>query len=83
VSTRLFVGNIRFTMTERELGDLFEPYQCTGVEIIRDEFTGHSRGFGYVTVSDKKAITDLHGQEVNGRALTVQEARQRRRDRAA
>lgn len=82
MSTRLFVRNIPFTMTERELRDLFVGYDCMDVEIVREDLTRNSRGFAFVSVEDKKAITDLNGQEVNGRCLSVQEARPETRRQA-
>ncbi len=74
---RLYVGNLRYTMTARELRDLFSPYDCSDVEIMRDPKTADSRGFAYLTVTDEKAIKDLDGQEFSGRKLRVQAARPR------
>jgi RNA recognition motif-containing protein len=75
---RLFVGNIRYTMSARELRDLFSPYDCSDVEIVYDPRTGDSRGFAYVVVADEKAITDLDGQQYDGRKLHVEAARPER-----
>ncbi len=72
---KLFVGNLRYEMTERELRDLFSPYDCSEATIVFDPHTRDSRGFGYVVVADVKAISDLDGQQVNGRRLHVEAAR--------
>jgi cold-inducible RNA-binding protein len=77
---KLFVGNLAFSVGETELKQLFE--QKGGVEstaVMRDLDTGRSRGFGFVEMSTdeaaQKAITELNGFEVEGRNLTVNEAR--------
>jgi cold-inducible RNA-binding protein len=77
---KLFVGNLSFSMGETELKQLFE--QKGGVEsavIMRDLDTGRSRGFGFVEMSAEeaaqKAITELNGFSIDGRALSVNEAR--------
>lgn len=77
---KLFVGNLSFSLGESELRQLFE--QKGGVEsltVMRDTDTGRSRGFAFVEmVSDEaaqKAIAELNGYAVDGRNLTVNEAR--------
>jgi len=77
---KLFVGNLVFSMGEAELKQLFE--QKGGVEsvtVMRDLDTGRSRGFAFVEMSAdeaaQKAITELNGFAVEGRNLTVNEAR--------
>jgi len=77
---KLFVGNLSFSLGETELRQLFE--QKGGVEsvtVMRDMDTGRSRGFAFVEMSTEdaaqKAITELNGMEVEGRNLTVNEAR--------
>ena len=82
MSTKLYVGNLSFDSTEQDLQDLFaEAGAVTDVVIIQDKFTGRSRGFGFVTMSSadeaQKAVTMLHGKNVGGRDLTVNEARPR------
>ncbi len=79
---KLFVGNLSFSMGEAELRQLFE--QKGGVEsviVMRDQDTGRSRGFGFVEMSSdeaaQKAIAELNGYAVEGRNLTVNEARPR------
>ncbi len=77
---KIFVGNLSFSMGEAELRQLFE--QKGGVEsvtVMRDTDTGRSRGFGFVEMSSdeaaQKAIAELNGYSVDGRNLTVNEAR--------
>jgi len=79
---KLYVGNLSFETTENDLQDLFEQHgQVTEVTLINDKMTGRSRGFGFVTMADAAsataAINALNGKEVQGRALTVNEARAR------
>jgi cold-inducible RNA-binding protein len=82
MATRLFVGNINHNATENDLQDHFGGAgTVVSVNIIQDKFTGKSRGFGFVEMSSpeeaKKAITDFHQKDFQGRALTVNEARPR------
>jgi RNA recognition motif-containing protein len=77
---KIFVGNLSFSMGEAELRQLFE--QKGGVEsvtVMRDTDTGRSRGFGFIEMSSdeaaQKAIAELNGFSVDGRNLTVNEAR--------
>ena len=79
---KLFVGDLSFSMGEAELRQLFE--QKGGVEsvtVMRDTDTGRSRGFGFVEMAAndaaQKAIAELNGYSVDGRNLTVNEARPR------
>lgn len=79
MSKRIFVGNLSFQTTESDLTDLFVQYgEVESASIITDRDTGRSKGFGFVAMNDdsaEKAIAGLNGTEVNGRALTVNEAR--------
>ena len=71
----LYVGNLSHSVTESALRDLFAEYEPTEVRLIPD------KGFGFVDVPEEKAaaaITALNGREVDGRALTVNEARPKR-----
>jgi len=82
MSTKLFVGNLSFNTTENQLQDLFAAHgTVTEVDLIMDKFTGRPRGFAFVTMESKEAaeaaIQAVNGQEVDGRALTVNEARPR------
>ncbi len=82
MSTRLFVGNLPFNTTKEQLQDLFEPHgTVVETEVIMDKFTGRSRGFAFVTMETKEgadaAIQAMHHKELDGRPLTVNEARPR------
>lgn len=80
MSRKIFVGNLSFSIGEAELRQLFE--QKGGVEsvtVMRENDTGRSRGFGFVEMSSdeaaQKAIAELNGYSMDGRNLTVNEAR--------
>ena len=79
MSKKLFVGNLSFQTTESDVTSMFE--QCGAVEsvsIIADRDTGRSKGFGFVLMEEEgasKAIASLHGSQLNGRTLTVNEAK--------
>jgi len=82
MATKLYVGNLPFNTTENELQELFSqagPVQ--EVMLMQDKFTGKSRGFAFVTMASdqdaQKAISEINGKTVEGRALTVNEARPR------
>ncbi len=82
MGNRLYVGNLAFTITEPDLQDLFaQAGTVSEVALMVDKFTGKSRGFAFVTMSTdqeaQNAITQIHGKAVEGRALTVNEARPR------
>ena len=77
---KLYVGNLAYSVTASDLEKLFEPYgRVESAQVIADRDTGQSKGFGFVEMgSDQEAqaaIAGLNGQEVSGRALTVNEAR--------
>ncbi|HET6935674.1 MAG TPA: RNA-binding protein [Candidatus Angelobacter sp.] len=77
---KIFVGNFSFNTSESDLRSLFEPYgQVDSVFIATDKFTGRSRGFGFVEMTNDgeaaQAITALNGTESGGRQLNVNEAR--------
>ncbi len=79
---RLYVGNLSFDTNEKDLRELFTPFgQPDSVKIITDRDTGRSKGFGFVEFANNSEATAamgaLNGKEVNGRALTVNEARPR------
>ena len=76
----LFVGNLSFQTTEEDLRSLFESFgEITRIQVMKDRDTGRSRGFGFVEMaaeeSAEKAMGVLNGKEVQGRTLTVNEAR--------
>ncbi|MGA9768102.1 MAG: RNA-binding protein [Blastocatellia bacterium] len=81
MSKRIYVGNLSYQTTENDLTNLFEEVgQVESVNVITDRDTGRSKGFAFVEMSSDdadKAITQFNGTEVNGRALTVNEARPR------
>jgi RNA recognition motif-containing protein len=79
---KLYVGNLAFDVSEKELESAFaEAGSCDSVALITDRATGQSRGFGFVEMSTnaeaQRAIQQLNGKELKGRALTVNEARER------
>ena len=80
MAKKIYVGNLPFQTTENDLNDMFaEVGAVESVQIITDRDTGRSKGFGFVQMTDdeaaEKAIQKLNGKEINGRALTVNEAR--------
>ena len=82
MSQKLYVGGLPFSMTDTELEKLFSPHgTIESAKVITDKFTGKSRGFGFVELASaseaSKAIDALNGTEIDGRTITVNEARQR------
>lgn len=82
MSTKLYVGNIPFKVTEGDLQDLFAQHgSVASVDLIMDKMTGRPRGFAFVTMATpedaSKAVEALHGKSYEGRELTVNEARPR------
>jgi RNA recognition motif-containing protein len=78
---RLYVGNLSFQATQQDLEELFSRIgPATSVAVITDRSTGESRGFGFVEMESAedaaKAIAELDGQELKGRALRISEARE-------
>jgi len=79
---KLYVGNLAFEVTDKDLEELFaQAGICESVAVITDRATGQSRGFGFVemgsTADAQKAIQQFDGHELKGRALKVNEARER------
>ena|ERR1043166_2517436 len=79
---KLYVGNLSFETTENDLQDLFEKHGTVNeVHLMMDRTTGRSRGFSFVTMNDdtqaKAAMGAINGMDLNGRKLTVNEARPR------
>ena len=79
----IFIGNLPYTVKENDLKGFFEEYgQVSSSKIITDKFTGRSRGFGFIEMDDeesgKKAIEELNGAELEGRAIVVNEANERK-----
>src|SRR6476620_3325100 len=82
MGTKLYVGHLSLNTTETDLQDLFaQAGAVSEVTLRQDKFTGKSRGFAFVTMSNEadaqKAITEFNGKTVEGRPLTVNEARPR------
>jgi RNA recognition motif-containing protein len=82
MGTKLYVGNLSFNTTENELQELFsQAGTVQEVSLMQDKFTGKSRGFAFVTMGSEEeaqsAISKFNGQTVEGRPLTVNEARPR------
>lgn len=77
---KLFVGNLPYSATDAELNDWFAPFGTVeSANLITDRATGRSKGFGFVEMANddeaQAAIDELNGKEIEGRALTVNEAR--------
>ncbi len=78
----IYVGNLSYDVTEADLQASFEAYGAVAsVSIIKDQYSGQSKGFGFVEMPSaseaQAAISGLHGKELLGRALNVNEARPR------
>jgi RNA recognition motif-containing protein len=82
VAKKLYVGNLPYGFTDNDLETMFTAHGAVqSAQVIMDRDTGRSKGFGFVEMGDGKeadaAIDTLNGHEVNGRKLTVNEARPR------
>jgi len=82
VGTRLYVGNLAYSVTSQSLEQLFSQFgQVKDASVVQDRDTGRSKGFGFVEMSDnaaaQAAIQGMNLKEVDGRCLTVNEARPR------
>ncbi len=80
MATKLYVGGLPYSTTEQELEALLAEYgKVTSTAVIKDRDSGQSKGFGFVEMEDDKAaqaaISALNGKDMNGRSLTVNEAR--------
>jgi RNA recognition motif-containing protein len=86
MATKLFVGNLPHSTTDTALGEFVTNagFQVASAVVIRDKMTGTPRGFGFVELGDgedaQRAIAGLNGQSLEGRPLTVNEARPQRTD---
>ncbi len=79
---KLYVGNLTYNVTDAELEQMFAPHgSVQSAQVIMDRDTGRSKGFGFVEMSSdheaQVAIQALNGQQVEGRSLTVNEAKPR------
>jgi cold-inducible RNA-binding protein len=82
MATKLFVGSLSWNVNDDQLRDFFASAgTVVSATVIMDRDSGRSKGFGFVEMSSddeaKKAIADLNGKELDGRAVTVNEARPR------
>jgi RNA recognition motif-containing protein len=82
MGSKLYVGNLSYNVTSQDLNAMFTPHgQVQSAEVINDRESGRSKGFGFVQMGTdeeaQKAIAALSGQENDGRALTVNEAKPR------
>ncbi len=82
----IYIGNLSYEVTEEDLKQAFEAFgQVESVNIIKDKFSGRSKGFGFVEMPDKanaqSAINELNGKELKGRSVNVNEARPRTESR--
>lgn len=80
MSKKLYVGNLPFNTTADDLRDVFGQHgTVTSAEVVADRDTGRSRGFAFVEMANgaEQAIASLNGTQLNGRTLTVNEARPR------
>ena len=83
MAKKLFVGGLKWGTDDHGLRAAFEAFgEVADAKVITDRETGRSRGFGFVTFSDdgagQKAIEEMDGAEIDGRRVTVNEARERR-----
>ena len=82
MGSKIYVGNLSYNVTSADLNTMFTPHgQVQSAEVIQDRESGRSKGFGFVQMGTdeeaQKAIAALSGQENDGRALTVNEAKPR------
>ncbi len=82
----IYVGNLSYEVTEGDLKEAFEDFgQVESVKIIKDIYSGKSKGFGFIEIPDRAsaeaAINGLNGKEFKGRALKVNKARSRNQGR--
>ena len=78
----IYVGNLSYDATDETIKQAFEPFgEITSVRVIKDKYTGQSRGFGFVEMSVQSqaqtAIKSLNGKELLGKQINVNEARPR------
>lgn len=82
MATNLYVGNLSYNIDSSKLEEIFSKVgKVVSAQVISDRYSGRSRGFGFVEMGSeeeaKKAIDELNGKEIDGRALVVNEARPR------
>jgi len=79
---KLYVGNLPWSIDDGKLKEMFSEYgEVTEAVIIKDKFSGRSKGFGFVTFTDdeaaKKAMQEMNSKEIEGRQIKVNEAQAR------
>ena len=82
MAKKIYVGNLSFNTDDDQLAQMFQPFgQVSSASVIKDKFTGRSRGFGFVEMANNeeadKAIAEINGKNIDGRALKVSEAQPR------
>lgn len=82
MSQNIYVGNLSYSVTEDSLKELFDAYGTVeSVKIISDNYNGRSKGFGFVVMTNNdeatKAISELDGNEIDGRSINVNVAKPR------
>jgi cold-inducible RNA-binding protein len=82
MGTKLYIGNLSYSLTDQDLSKLFSPFgEVKSARVVTDKETGRSKGFGFVEMGTddeaQKAIEGMDGNEVQGRQLKVNEARPR------
>ena len=82
MAMKLYVGNLTYSVDSSALQEMFSGFgDVSSAQVVTDRDTGRSKGFGFVEFADaqaaKAAIDEMNGKDVNGRALTVNEARPR------
>lgn len=82
MGNKIYVGNLPFKVRNDDLKDIFASYgEVTDAMVIQDRQTRRSKGFGFVTFDSdeaaQKAVSEMNGKEVQGRALKVSEAKER------
>ncbi len=80
MAMKLFIGGLAYSVTDEELNEFFKAEgKVVSATVIKDKFSGQSKGFGFVEMEDLKeaqnAINNLDGKELNGRTITVNQAR--------
>jgi len=80
MSSKVYVGNLPFGVADEDLKEMFSSYgEVEEAVVIKDKFSGRSKGFGFVTFADgeaaQKAISEMNGKEVQGREIKVNEAK--------
>ena len=80
MGSKIYVGGLPYSANDQQLNELFAPHGAVeSAKVITDKFTGQSRGFGFVEMSSaeeaQKAIGALNGTQMDGRTLTVNEAK--------